>query len=187
VERGAARMQTATAIEGGSVVLKAFSHKFITEEYLQWLHDSKVNKYLVKPRSSTTLADVKAYCEDLMQSDDNYFFALLLRSGGRHIGNVRLGPVQKGPRLCQYGMMIGDRKYHGRGIGTEAVSLAASFCFGALRMHKLFAEVVDENRAAVRIYEKNGFLTEGILKDHVFINSRYYDLRVMGVINPAER
>jgi RimJ/RimL family protein N-acetyltransferase len=181
------RTEDAIKLSGALVELESFSERFITDTYLGWLRDTEINRYLVEPNQDTTLADVRDYCHRLISSERDYFFAILDRVTGRHIGNLRLGPIDAAARHCQLGMLIGDRDYHGRGFGTEAVNLATSFCFEVLRMHKVHLNVVDENRAAVRIYEKNGFVTEGLLKDHIFLGGRFYDLRLMGLMEPSER
>ena len=82
------------------------------------------------------------------------------------------------------GMMIGNKEYWGKGIGTEVVKLGLEFAFRNLKVHKVYLDVREDNRGAIKIYEKNGFYHEGILKEHVFKNERYYDLVLMSAINP---
>lgn len=169
------------------LTLKSFDYALVNERYLSWLHDERVNRYLLKPNTDTTLDDVLAYVRGLVESPDNVFLAILDRKTGEHIGNVRLGPMDHESRVCQYSMMIGNADYHGRGVGTETVALAADICFRTLGFRKLFLDVIEENKAAVRIYEKNGFQTEGVLRAHKLLNGRLYDLRIMSLFNPAER
>ena len=187
IDEMAAEIMKAPSIKGKNINLESFSDKFITEEYLSWLRDEKINKYLIKPKKDITLTDAKKYCEHLMKSEDNYFFAIITHEGNKHIGNVRLGPIKKSDRICQYSMMIGDKKYHRRGYASEAVNLSIVFCFETLKMHKLYLDVINENIAAIKLYEKYNFVTEGILKEQILLNDRYYDLRIMGLISPYER
>jgi len=177
-------MKDSVKINGKRISLVTFNYQYITDEYLSWLKDERVNRYLLKPNQEITLDEATKYCEALMNSNDNHFFAILTNSEKRHIGNVRLGPVKEDGRRCQFSMMIGNTDYHGLGIGTEVVSLGAAYCFDTLNVHKVFLDVITENLPAIRIYEKNGFITEGLLKDHVFLNGRYHDLKLMGLINP---
>ena len=179
--------QDATTLLGARVALESFSERFITNAYVGWLRDPEINRYLVQPDKDTTLEEVRAYCHSLMSSGTDRFFAILDREAGAHIGNLRLGPIDSAARHCRLGMLIGDRNYHGRGFGTEAVGLALTFCFETLHMHKVYLNVIGENYAAIRTYEKNGFVTEGVLEDHIFLRGRFHDLRLMGLINPRER
>ena len=72
--------------------------------------------------------------------------------------------------------------YHGQGLGTfltkEILKEAKSRGF-----HRVGLEVVADNAAAVKAYERAGFLREGRLKDAFFgDDGRYHDQLVMGII-----
>lgn len=168
------------------LILRSFDDSLVNEQYLSWLHDERVNRYLLKPSNETSLDDIRKYVRSLTESADNCFLSILDRETGQHIGNVRLGPMDHGAHTCQYSMMIGDTDYHGKGIGTEVVALALKICFETLGMNKVFLDVIEENKAAIRIYEKNGFKTEGKLKQHKLLNGTLYDLRIMSVFTPAQ-
>jgi RimJ/RimL family protein N-acetyltransferase len=179
-------METHGSIDGHKVRLERFRETYITEEYLEWLRDEDVNRYLVKPNSEITMKEVRTYCRGLMESEGNYFFAIVAKDEEKHIGNARLGPIIEISRLCRYGMMIGDKRYHRKGYASEVVSLCVKFAFETLGMHKVYLDVVENNVAATRLYEKCGFHTEGVLKDHIYLNGEYCDLRMMGIFNFRE-
>lgn len=173
-------------IHGSIFTLESFSDKMITEEYLSWLKDEEVNRYLLKPEKTITMDQARYYCKELMQSNNNYFLAIIVNDINKHIGNVRLGPVDYEGRICRFSIMIGDKNYHGKGIASEIVALCIEYAFETLKMHKFCVDVIEDNKAAIRTYEKNNMVTEGILKDHVYMNNTYYDLRLMGIINSKE-
>ena len=83
-------------------------------------------------------------------------------------------------------MMIGDKAMHGKGYGTDAVSLLCKLGFEEMNLHKIKVEVMAFNLAAIRCYEKCGFIKEGTLRDEVFREGKYHDVIVMGKINPKE-
>ena len=180
------KMKEPVIIQGSNFRLESFSEKYITEEYVNWLKDEEIIKVIISANPNITIEDVRDYCHKMMESKENYFFAIVTNEN-KHIGNLRLGPIDFNARICRYGMMIGDKSYHNRGIGSEVVKLALDFCFEKIGMHKVFLDVLDHNKPAIRIYEKNGFITEGIQHDHVFKDGQFYDMRLMGIINPEER
>lgn len=180
-------MNKSLRAESDRLVLQTFDSALITERYLSWLHDDQVNRYLLKPNKETSLDDVAGYVRGLMESDNDCFLSITDKVSGLHIGNVRLGPIDWQSRVCQYSMMIGDVAFHGRGVGTEVVGLAVGICFAQLGMRKVFLDVIEENKAAIRIYEKNGFVTEGMLREHKMLGGTVHDLRIMSVFNPEER
>ena len=174
-------------IQGSNFRLESFSEKYITEEYVSWLRDREIIEVIISANPNVTINDIKEYCHKMMESKKNYFFAIVMNEDDKHIGNLRLGPIDYNFRICRYGMMIGNKEYHNKGIGTEVVKLALDFCFEKLGMHKVFLDVLEHNKPAIKIYEKNGFETEGIQRDQVFKDGNYYDIRIMGIINPKEK
>ena len=66
-----------------------------------------------------------------------------------------------------------------RGVGTDIVAKCIDYCFYELDIKKFFLEVIEENRAAVRTYEKNGLRKEGLLKNHVLCHGEPANLLIM--------
>lgn len=173
-------------INGSNFYLKNFDLSLVREEYLGWLRNKKINKYLINAGQDISLEQIKEYCLNLLSSCNNIFLGLFIKDENHHIGNVRLGPMDIKSKVCQFSMMIGDPRYHGIGLGTEIVSVCIQYCFRDLGMQKFFLEVIDDNKAAIRIYEKNGLTTEGLLKKHLMLDGHYHDLRIMSVLKESE-
>ena len=77
----------------------------------------------------------------------------------------------------------------GHGIGTHVVERVvrdAFMCYGHLStgFERLHARVIGENKAAVRVLEKNGFIYEGTLRDTARKNNRTYDMKIYGLVAP---
>ncbi len=170
-------------LEGENIILENFSEKHLHNDYVEWLRDEEINRFLVTADKNITIEDLRKSRFEYINSDKDYFLAIIEKNDNKHIGNVHLGPVDKTSKKCQFGMMIGDKKYHGRGLAKEAVALCIDYCFKELKMHKLFLNVDEENIPAIKVYEKNNFHTEGVLKDHVFFKGKFHDLRMMARFN----
>jgi RimJ/RimL family protein N-acetyltransferase len=52
-------------------------------------------------------------------------------------------------------------EHRGRGVGTEALQLAAQWVFANTPCRKLVARPAENNRAMIRVFEKCGFRYEG--------------------------
>ena len=46
-------------------------------------------------------------------------------------------------------------------------------------MRKFFVEVIDENKTAINIYEKNGLRTESMLKNHLLCHGKPANVLIM--------
>ena len=179
-------MRIGTSILCKRLRLVDFEEVYLTEIYLSWLRNSQVNRYLVKPSSQITFNEARSYCLGLLESSDNYFLAILHRQTGRHIGNVRLGPVDRYLNTCRYSMMLGDTQYHGKGYGTEIVASCLAYCFETLGFRRVHLEVVRSNIAAVRLYEKSGFTIESVKEKGLVLDGEPHDLYFMTWASPIK-
>ena len=84
-------------------------------------------------------------------------FGLRERESGVSIGDSRLAPGP-GSRAARFSIMIGDRQFRGRGMGTEATLLVCRYGFEQLGLEEIRLEVDPQNAPAVRAYESVGFV-----------------------------
>lgn len=70
----------------------------------------------------------------------------------------------------------------GRGHGTDALRALVGFLFSARNLHRLHLETLAGNAAALASYRKVGFVEEGVLRRHAFVQGEYVDTVVMGLL-----
>jgi RimJ/RimL family protein N-acetyltransferase len=174
-------------IIGRQIRLEPFRGEFITERYAGWLRDELVNRYLYTGNPDVTLEDIKAYINKIEKQENEFFMAIIHNDTGLHIGNLRFEISDTKAGIGRFGTIVGDTAFHGRGIGTEAVKLILDTAFNEFKLNKIFLDVVKSNIAAVRIYEKNGFIVEGCMRNHFFKNNRFEDVLIMSVFNPKNQ
>ena len=56
------------------------------------------------------------------------------------------------------------------------------FGFVRLNLRRIHLQAIASNTAALRSYEKAGFVVEGRLRDHAWVRGAYEDIVVMGVL-----
>jgi RimJ/RimL family protein N-acetyltransferase len=79
---------------GSKVTLRLITLADCSERYVSWLSDPLVNRYLETRWSAHSLETVRAFVSDMIDSPDNYLFAILRRSDSEHVGNIKIGPIQ---------------------------------------------------------------------------------------------
>ena len=178
-------MKVKMIIHGSAFYLESFNEKYVTEEYVSWLKNSDIFGRIAHANPNVTIDDVRSYSNQLVESDDAYFFAIVMKKSNKHVGNVKLGPIDYENRSCQLGMMIGDVSYHGQGIGTETVTLCKEFCFSELNIRKLYVKVLTDNAKAIRIYKKNNFEKMRLIKKCFLLGNLSEDVWLMEVTNPV--
>ena len=75
--------------------------------------------------------------------------------------------------------------YRGRGIGRALMRLALEEARAA-GMWRVELEVFADNQPAIALYEKMGFLREGLKKQAVVLDGRTEDIICMAYIAPGE-
>ena len=99
-----------------------------------------------------------------------------------HVGNCELWGIAGPDRCATLGLVIGRRDPWGRGLGTEAVRLLCHHAFVTLNLHKVSLDCDAINERALRLYARVGFRVEGRRRDQSFIEGKYVDEVVMGLL-----
>lgn len=99
---------------------------------------------------------------------------------GRAIGWVSLFQDQNPRQMHTAGLGIGIHPdYWGIGLGTKLMETILDFADNWLNLKRVDLEVNTDNPAAIRLYEKLGFVHEGTKRMHVYGNGRWADSHVM--------
>jgi ribosomal-protein-alanine N-acetyltransferase len=168
--------------EGAKVYLRPLERADLNDRYLSWLNDPEVTKHISPGSFPTDMAELVAFYEGIVSSTNQLLLAVAAKDTDRHIGNVKLGPINWVHRRATFGIMIGDRDYWSGGCGTEATRLIVEHGFSVLNLHRIDLGVVADHPAAVRAYEKVGFLVEGRSRESVFVDGNYRDGLWMGLL-----
>lgn len=152
-----------------------------TEEYLSWLNDPETTNGLETGIFPSTAESLKQFVEQVTRSKSDVMFAIIDKSNGRHIGNIKLGNINWVHRNGELGILIGDKASWGKGFGKDACALLVQYAFGKLNLHKVWLAVFSSNTAAYHLYKKLGFEEEGRLKEHVFSNGHFVDKILMSI------
>lgn len=148
----------------------------------RWHNDPELYAALVNPfRFVSKTAEVEWLRRKAAYSNCEVNLAICLRSTGEHIGNVYLGQIDWVSRRAFLGIFIGSAGQRGNGYGREAMQLVLAHAFQDLHLNRVFLEVLADNAAAIRLYEKCGFALEGRFREHVFKHGSYQDVLIMGI------
>jgi RimJ/RimL family protein N-acetyltransferase len=172
-------------IEGERICLRDVRPDDVNENYIRWMNDPEVTQYLEARFSPCAEDDIKRYVGSMAGKDDEIFLAICLRDGGAHIGNIKLGPINKHHSFAYISLVIGEKGCWGKGYATEAISLMVRFAFDELGLHKVMAGCYANNAGSAKAFEKAGFSREGIERKKWMCNGEYVDGVVLGLVNPA--
>ncbi len=106
---------------------------------------------------------------------------------GRVIGAINVQQNLR-PRLMhsgKVGLMV-HPDHWGQGVGSALMAAALNLADGWLNLLRLELAVYTHNAAAIHLYEKFGFETEGVRQKVVFGDGRYFDEQVMARLRHPE-
>ena len=146
-------------IQGQTIYLRELTESDATADYCAWLNDSQVTRYLKTHQAD--IASLKQYIKKQQADVNSFFVGIFSQDGNQHIGNMKLEPIDWDKKTAFFGLLVGNKNYWGKGIGTEATKLLVNYAFAKMGLEKIILVATVENKAAIRIYEKVGFKIDG--------------------------
>lgn len=171
------------SLEGKDIYFKALSTNDAQAVH-SYASDKEVKRFIGWNLMST-LKETSEYIEVMINREvagTHLYASVVLKATEEVIGTVMIFNFDKEANQAEIGYVF-HRDHWGKGYGTESVCLVSDFAFEILNLHKLHGSVVDANIGSARILEKNGYKLEGRLKDHYYIENKYYDSLLLGKIN----
>ena len=157
-----------SVLKSSRLLLRSLALGDLNHRYLGWLNDPEVNTYLETRFLPQTLEAMQTYWEAHRDDPSSPWFAICLASEDyRHIGNIKLGPIQWVHRRGDLSLFIGERSCWGKGYASEAIALVRDWAFLELDLQKLNAGIYEGNIGSRRAFEKCGFELEGTLRQEV--------------------
>ena len=167
-------------IESERLIFRPLDSSYLSQEYVNWMNDKEVNKYL-ESGGDYTIEKLKDFLNEVEKSSI-LFWAIIIKDSNKHIGNIKIDPISKRNKTGEYGILIGDKKEWGKGYAKEASKAVLNFCFSKnVQLRKVTLGVVTENESALRLYQKLGFIQEGVLKSHALHLGKWCDVVRMAI------
>ncbi len=130
----------------------------ITGEQYRVLRNKKyVSKWFFHSAEITEQQQSEWFKSYLNNTSDIMFSIHLNDSQKTFIGANAIYDIQEREGIGEYGRVIIDPRFAGRGYGYSATLAACIFAKDTLKLHKLILYVYQDNLAAVRTYVRSGF------------------------------
>lgn len=118
------------------------------------------------------------------EADSAKNIRFVIDAAGEAVGSVSLFGVDGFARYAEVGIAL-LAEFRGKGIGTAAIAQIVEFAFTRWNLRRV--QVIASNLAAIRAYEKAGFVVEGRQREHAWVRGRYEDIVVMGLLRSEWR
>lgn len=98
------------------------------------------------------------------------------------LGLVSLTNIDSLNQCGSLHIMIGAKENQGKGIGGFAVNAMLHHAFMNLNLHRVELKVLTTNTRAIHVYEKAGFVREGLLRRAIYKNGDFSDIYQYGIL-----
>ena len=132
------------------------------------------------PFKPVTEAQHRAWFTAIQERRDTVLLGIRLLESGALIGSCQLHSIDSVSRCAELQIRLGEARGHG--YGTEAVRLLLQLGFKDLNLNRVYLRVFANNAPALHVYEKTGFVREGVLRQAVYVDGKYVDVIAMGIL-----
>lgn len=131
------------------------------------------------------LAAMEKMFEKHLDDRDHDWFAIEI--DGQVVGDCGLHDNDRRSRVAALGIGIYDPEYVGKGYGRTAASLLLGWAFEIQNYQRIWLDTWHTNQRAIRCYQGLGFVEEGRLRRHLFVDGQHVDVVYMGLLRDEWR
>ncbi len=175
-------MNTHTGIQGERVLLRALTHAD-SETLRGFVNDPEVMQYS-NNYGPVHEGQQAQWMASALSSPGATWFGICdaQTEGFPLIGTCCLVDFDPIARSIELRIRLGHRPSWGRKFGQEACRLLLRYGFEERNLERIWLRVFSGNARAIRLYEKLGFTTEGVLRCAAYIKGQWQDVHLMAIL-----
>jgi RimJ/RimL family protein N-acetyltransferase len=156
----------------------------LRKAYLGWLNDMEV----VRPIASPALMTPNKGADFVDESFARFTqpacsgFFVYYAPDRAYIGTTKLDSISTHTRSAWDGIMIGDKRYFGRGLSSRVYRVLLAYGFGPLGLHRVSGGCNEKNLPMVRTFKRLGYQPEGRLRHADCIDGEFSDHLYFGIL-----
>ncbi|NLN39210.1 MAG: GNAT family N-acetyltransferase [Smithella sp.] len=149
---------------------------------IKWRNDDEIWSMVVGPKYFVSSEYERQWVLNAINNKDEIRLGICLKIDAMLIGLISIIDIDWINRSAGCPAMIGEKKYWGQGLATEARLLVLKYAFHERGFESIRGHVLESNVASLRVLEKCGYKKEGTLRNAVFKGGRFHDLIVMSIL-----
>jgi RimJ/RimL family protein N-acetyltransferase len=147
-----------------------------------WFDDPETMTYWANPRPFVTEHELKSDLAGRFANFELAGYFMILDPDGKPIGRIDYEDVNVRAGSASLGILIGEADARGKGYGPDAIRALLVHLFRDRNLNRVELTVLTWNERAIRAYRRVGFVGEGVLRDHRFVNGHYVDEIQMSIL-----
>ncbi|ERJ13121.1 GNAT family N-acetyltransferase [Haloplasma contractile] len=133
----------------------------------RWWIDPELNKYDPRPYPNdvnSLLKEAEGFCKRFEEeiitecvSSRAYEYFIITNNDDVPIGFINFFNQKKEIGEGEMGIILGEKNYHNRGIGTKALLFITDYLFNKMNINRIYIETLESNLPAIRLFSKVNF------------------------------
>lgn len=148
---------------------------------VKWVNDMEIRRNLMFDYP-LSLSRTKQWFRNTLMDTSKANFSIVDKETGRAIGMTGFIDIDFKSRRAQFYITIGEKEYWGRKIADEVIEIILRYGFVELNLNKIYLFTLPGNGRARKVYERNGFTPEGVLREHHFCVGEFQDLHQHSIL-----
>ena len=137
------------------VTLRPLRPEDVTRAYEAWFREPEVKRWIAFAKRRSTRRVLIDYIRERHGNPDVMLWGIFVH--GHHVGNIKAERPPLYRSKAVLGLMIGERRLRGMGVGPAAIRQAARWCFRHWKVGLVAAGVHPFNTRSMRAFEKADF------------------------------
>jgi RimJ/RimL family protein N-acetyltransferase len=148
---------------------------------VKWVNDPEVRNMLMFDYP-LSLAKTRAWFQQTLMDSTRLHFSIVDVASQEVIGMTGMIDINAKHQRAQFYVTIGEKQYWGHRIADEVIPLVVSHGFLELNLQRIYLYTLPKNSRARKVYERNGFQCEGVLRRHYYCVGQFQDLTVHSML-----
>lgn len=150
---------------------------------LEWMKDTEINKNFRFSIDNKNLQNVLDFIRgaEIVPSEGNSVHYAIADEADEYLGTISLKNFNMVDKNAEYAISL-RAKAQGKGIASQATTTLLKIAFEDLNLERVYLNVLSDNKRAIRLYEKIGFVYEGEFRNCMFLRGEYKALRWYSIL-----
>ena len=148
---------------------------------VEWINDKENIKTLLFDWP-TSNAKTEKWFNNVIMDTSKLNLSIVDKESNVLVGMTGLLNIDRINGHAQLYITIGNKEYRGRRLPDEIISLVLEYGFHEYGLKRIYLYTLPNNDRGRKVYERNGFKLDGVLRKHVFCRGKQQDLYIHSIL-----
>ena len=152
------------------------------EKIYKWKNDFELSNLIMSHPLPFSTHQIHGWFDRNQDDRNQVLFGIYLLEHHQIVGIVRLMFIDWISSNAELGIYIGDAEMRNKGIGKKAIQLILKYAFKQLNLSRVYLHILESSNSTIQLYQGLGFIPEGTLRQHYWVNGKYENVLIFGML-----